>query len=281
MKTNSALLLLVLAAAAPALRAQPAAADAGTPAAPGPVNVGSLEKLATDTAVFVQADPKSPVITRLKAGTAVHYVGEAPAGWRRVEITGTFEAYAHSRDISKGLEVNEGAKIYAAPAKNSPVLTVAQKGDKTEVTGLHGDFCQIRLEKTLQGFVATGAVANTPPEIPKSLLATTAPPAAPVASPTAGPGRPVPVSGNTADMPRLFSGRFLSARRPLINPNPLYDYQLADANGRRFAYVDTKRLVLTERIESYLGLVVVINGTVRNTVDGKDLVIEAETISTK
>jgi len=295
MKTKPALLLFALAAAALAARAEPAAATPDTSSGPNATataaapSLGSLESLGADTAVFLQADPKSPVIAQLKRGASVHYVGEAPAGWRRVEIAGSFEAYAKNRDISKGLEVVAGANIYTAPAKNAPVLTVAQKGDKTEVTGLHGDFCQIKLEKTLQGFVATGAVANTPPEAkPLPLpVASTPPPEAPVAAAPAAPaastaaGHPVPVSAATADMPRLFSGRLVSAKRAIINPNPLYDYQLADANGRRFAYVDTKRLVLTERMESYLGLFVTVSGKVRNTVDGKDLVIEAETISTK
>ena len=235
--------------------------------------------LAADTAVFMQADAKSHVIVRLKSGNTIVYTGDAPTGWRRVEITGTFEAFAHARDITKGLEVKEGANIYTAPEKSAAVLTVAQKGDVTEVTGLKGDFCQIKFTKKLQGFIATGANANTP-ATPAPKLQTTSGPAAPAENPAA-PGRPVAITGNTANLPRLFSGTFVSARRPLINPNPLYDYQLTDIEGRRFAFVDTKRLVLTEKIESYLGTVVTLNGTIRNTVDGKDLVIDAQTVTRK
>ena len=44
---------------------------------------------------------------------------------------------------------------------------------------------------------------------------------------------------------------------------------------------DTKRLVLTEKIESFLGTVVTLNGTIRNTVEGKDLVIDAQSITRK
>ena len=235
--------------------------------------------LAADTAVFMQADAKSHVIVRLKSGNTIVYTGDAPAGWRRVEISGTFEAFAHSRDITKGLEVKEGSNIYTAPEKNASVLTVAQKGDVTEVTGLKGEFCQIKLTKNLQGFVATAATANTPASS-ATALQTISGPVAPAENPGA-PGRPVAITGNTANLPRLFSGTFVSARRPLINPNPLYDYQLTDIEGRRFAYVDTKRLVLTEKIESYLGTVVTLNGTIRNTVDGKDLVIDAQSIQRK
>lgn len=240
----------------------------------------AADTLATDTAVFIQTDPKAPVIARLKAGSTVTTVGEAPAGWRRIEVSGPFEAYVMNRDVTKGLEVRPGANIYSAPRKDAPVMTVAAAGDKSEVTGLHGiDWVQIKLEKTLQGFIAIGETANTPPPAPRPLPAVAAP-AAPV-GPLAAPGRPVAMTGDTTDLPRLFAGKLVLARRPIFNPNPPYDYQLTDASGRRFAYVDTKRLLLTDKIESYLEREITITGTVRNTVDGKDLVISAESMSLK
>ncbi len=243
--------------------------------------LAAADILSADTAVFLQPDPKSHVLTRLKSGNTIIYTGDAPAGWRRVEISGAFEAYANNRDITKDMEVREGANILTAPRKDAPALTVAQPGDKTGVTGLVSnapDWCQVRLEKKLQGFIATSANANTPGETK---------PAYPVAAPAtpAGPvttvGRAVPLAGNTADMPRLFAGRLVLARRPILNPNPPYNYQLTDGTGRRFAYVDTKRLQLTDKIENYLDRPISINGTVRNTVDGKDLVIAAESMSVK
>jgi hypothetical protein len=156
---------------------------------------------------------------------------------------------------------------------------VAEKSDKSEVTGLagaHGEFCRVTIEKKLQGFIATGVTANTPAPGTPGLVAST-PGAPPAANPLA-PGHPVAITGNTADLPRLFSGTLVLARRALFNPNPPYDYQLTDSNGRRFAYVDTKRLVTNEKIDSFVGLLVSITGTIRNTVDGRDLVVGAETI---
>ena len=239
----------------------------------------AAETLTVDTAVFQQADASAPVITRLAAGSTVTYIGDAPAGWRRVEVTGTFEAYAHTRDITKSLDVREGASILAAPNKTSAQLTVAQKTDKTEITGLRGDYCQVKVTKTLQGFIALGEVANRPAETkPGAAPLTPATPSRPATS--SALGRPVPAQ-NTAELPRLFSGTLVVARRPLINPNPPYDYQLTDLNGRRFAYVDTKRLVLTENIEALVDKIVTVTGTVRNTVDGKDLVVVAESMQAK
>lgn len=242
------------------------------------LRLAAADLLPADAAVFLQPDPKSPVLVRLKAGNTILYTGDAPAGWRRVEITGSFEGYAHNRDITKGLEVREGGSILAAPKKDAPALTVAQEGDKTEVVGLAGgDWVQIKFHKKLQGFVATAA-ANIAPE-PAPLLAVPAAPAPAAATTTIG--RPAPLTGNTADLPRLFAGRLVVARRALINPNPPYDYQLTDSTGRRFAYVDTKRLLLTDKIEAYLDRQVSVTGTVRNTVDGKDLVIAAESMQVK
>lgn len=238
------------------------------------------EPLAADTAVFQQADASSPVIARLKSGSNADSVGEAPAGWRRVEVEGQFEAFVHTRDITKSLDVREGSNLLTAPQKNATVLTVAQKGDKTDIVGVRGDYCQVQVTKKIQGFIAVGATANRPAAAAPALpAAPTTPP--PVAAPAnTAPGRAV-ATGNTADLPRLFSGTLVLARRPLINPNPPYDYQLTDTSGRRFAYVDTKRLLLTEKLESYLERPVVVTGTVRNTVDGKDLVVAAESIQLK
>src|SRR3954468_20624897 len=173
------------------------------------------ETLKTDTAVFVQTDPKSPVLTRLKAGSTITVVGDAPAGWRRVEVSGPFEAYAQSHDITTGLEVREGGNIYAAPRKDAQLLAVAAPGDKSEVTGLAGgDWCQVRLEKKLQGFIAVGEAANIAADIkPVVPVAPATPPAAPT-SPVTAVGHPVAMTGNTADTPRLFAGTLVLARRP-------------------------------------------------------------------
>jgi len=239
------------------------------------VRLAAADLLPADAAVFLQPDPKSHVLVRLKAGNTIVYTGDAPAGWRRVELSGSFEGYAHNRDITKGLEVREGGNILTAPKKDAPVLTVAQEGDQTEVVGLAGgDFVQIKFTKKLQGFVATGA-ANLAPELRPVPVA-----AAPVA-PSNAIGRPVPMTANSADLPRLFAGRLVLAKRPILNPNPPYEFQLTDNSGRRFAYVDTKRLLLTDKIEAYLDRSVSVTGTVRNTVDGRDLVIAAESLSLK
>lgn len=241
------------------------------------VGLSAADILPSDTAVFLQPDAKSFVLSRLKAGNTIIYTGDAPAGWRRVELSGTFEAYVATRDLTKGLDVKVGANILTEAKKDAAVLTVAQEGDKTELVGLakNSDFCVVKVEKKLQGFIAVGATANQPAD---NRVAATPAPAATAASAT---GRAVPIAGNSADTPRLFAGRLVLARRAIINPNPPYDYQVIDASGRRFAYVDMRRMPATEKIDRFVDLEVSITGTVRNTVDGKDVVIAAESIQLK
>jgi len=239
------------------------------------VRLAAADILPADTAVFLQPDAKSFVLSRLKAGNTIIYTGDAPAGWRRVELSGTFEAYVHNRDLTKGLEVKVGANILTEAKKDATVLTVAAEGDKTEVVGLakNSDYCQIKLEKKLQGFIAVGANANLGAADLKPVPVPVAP-----AAPTTAVGRAAP-AGSSSDTPRLFSGKLVLARRVLINPNPPYDYQVVDSAGHRFAYVDMRRLPATQKLEPYVERDVVITGTVRNTVDGKDIVIAAESIA--
>lgn len=255
--------------------AEPAAkaADRDAPAAP-------TERLAADAAVFAAPHPQSPVLTRLKAGTAITPApGDSPAGWRRVELSGPFEAYAHTRDITKGLEVRVGANLHAAPRADAPVLATTAEGDKTDVVGLAGsDWCQIKVEKKIVGFIAVGETANQPPAPPRPAPAAPTRPADGTTG--SGAGRPVQFTGSTADLPRTFQGQLTTAAR-LLNPNPPYAYQLSDAAGKRIAYLDLRRVVLNARIESLVGRPVTLTGTLRSTVDGKDLVIAAETLQAK
>lgn len=247
---------------------------------------GSLaaDILQSDTAVFAQADPKSPVLARLKAGATINIVADATPGWRKVQIAGPFQAYALARDIDKGLNVRVGGNIYAAPRKDAQILAVAAEGEKSEVTGLvkgTTDWCEVRVDKPLQGFIALGEAANISADPKPAAPVAPAPAVSAPASPSAALGRPVAMTGNTADIPRDLTGTLVLARRALINPNPPYDYQLVDSSGRRFAYVDTRRLILTDKIDNFLNLDVSIRGTVRNTVDGKDLVVAAESMTLK
>lgn len=81
-------------------------------------------------------------------------------------------------------------------------------------------------------------------------------------------------------LPRLFQGKFVSTRRPFTPRRP-HDWQLNDAAGVRYAYLDISRLMLTDQIENYADREVVVYGTAKTSSDGRNLVILVETLRLK
>ena len=241
--------------------------------------------LSVATAVQSQPDPGSPVIIILPAGseqpTPTDKVGLPPSGWIAVEVAGPFEGYVKNKDLSKQLDVVPGATVYVAPKDGSGALTVFAKGDKAEITGLHGSWTQVRLDKTLVGYIQTAASAA------EAAAAVPAPAAAPVSAPSApAPARAAP-SGSaassddgSASLSRLFEGT-LATTKSLLMPKRPFDWQLVDASGKRIAYVDLSKLLLTDQIENYSGHGVVVLGSLKPVKDSDDLVILVEGLRLK
>ncbi len=247
--------------------------------------------LPSTTAVHTKPDDTSPSITFLKAGTdpmaAPDTLASTPAGWMAIELPGPFEGYVQDKDLSKGLDMKPGTQIYLAPKLDGGVLTAAQKDDKTNITGQHGRWLQIRLERPLIGFINLGGTHGYMPPIATNLAGSPAPmsaaPVAPAAHGTAEAGRAAPVvaaADSTASLPRQFSGKLVSTRKPL-RPRRPYDWAINDDDDNRYAYLDLSKLLLTQQIESLENHPVVVFGAARASADGKDLVIEAETLQLK
>jgi hypothetical protein len=256
--------------------------------------------LTETTAVHTKPDRSSPAVTFLKAGTDPAVVADAvattPAGWLAVELPGPFEAYVLNKDLTKGLDPKVGANIYLAPKADAGVLTVAIKDDKCTLTGLHGKWTQIKLERKLTGYIYVGGAPGYVPAI-----ATT--PAAPAQTPTAPAGSPMSASpvapgvygvataghaapmvnlgdGGAATLPRQFSGKFVSTRSP-FKPRRPYDWALTDDAGKRYAYLDISKLLLTDQIENYVNHTVVVFGAAKNAPESKEIVIAVETLQLK
>jgi hypothetical protein len=275
MKTKSSLLIALLAASS-ALIAAP---------------------LTETTAIHTKPDSTSPTLSFFKAGSeptpSPDSVASTPAGWMAVELPGPFEAYVANKDLMKSLDVLPGAPLTLAPKVGAAVLTTAAKGDKITITGLHGKWTQISLERKLIGYIPVSSVAGYLPPI-ATTAASSAPPAAPApfspapASPVAygngTPGRAAPMvnlgDGGSSSLPRQFSGKFVSTRRAFTPRRP-YDWALNDDAGRRYAYLDVSKLLLTEQIEKYIDHSVVVYGAAKNASDGKDIVIEVESLQLK
>ncbi|MDD2765058.1 MAG: SH3 domain-containing protein [Opitutaceae bacterium] len=236
----------------------------------------SAAPLMETTAIHAQPDAASPAIGYLKAGTEPAAANAtAPEGWMAIELPGPHEAYVNNNDFSKSLDIHAGAAIRLQPKADAPVLTTMQEGDKVEITGLRSGWTQIKLAKTIPGYIRIGGAPSAPPAAIQSI------PAAPPAL-TAGPSTPVISSGPAAALPRMFQGVFAETKRILlIGPRRDYAYQLNNLDGRRIAFLDVTRLLATDKMEPYVGRSVTVAGVLRQTPDGKNLVIEVETLELK
>jgi hypothetical protein len=245
--------------------------------------------LSGTAAVQTRPEAGAPAFGYLKAGTepAAAADAAAPDGWLAVAMPGPFQAYVKSGDLTKSLDVAPGASLYLQPAADAPVLTLAEKGDKISITGLRGKWTQIRLDKTLTGYIATGPS----PAVPISPAAGAPAGAGLVMDAAPAPAAPPPNSngpGHAADssvspdntLPRLFEGKLVSSHHFLGSRAP-YDWQVDDADGNRIAFIDVSKLLLTEQIAGYVGHNVQVSGVVRVMPEGKGLVIAAENLTLK
>jgi hypothetical protein len=225
--------------------------------------------LSVGTAVQSQPDASSAVIEVLPAGseqpTPTDKAGMPPAGWIAVEVAGPFEGYVKSKDLTKDLDVIPGSNILVAPKDGAGVLTVFAKGDKAEITGLHGSWTQVKLSKALVGFIQLNPAAASP---------SPAPAVAPSAPPAPAPAPPAAQAGGDVRLSRLYEGT-LASTKTLLMPKRPYDWQILDASGKRIAYVDLSKLLMTDQIENYAGHGVVLLGSLVPVGDSGDLVIEA------
>jgi hypothetical protein len=219
------------------------------------------------TAIHAQPDAAAPAIGYLKAGTEPipSANATAPAGWMAVELPGPHEAYVNNNDFSKSLDVRPGAAVRLLPRADAPVLAILQDGDKTEITGLRSGWTQIKLLKTVTGYIKIGGVSAAP--------SAAVPPPPPAVA--ALPPPPVVSSGPAAPLPQMFQGTLVKASRILlVAPRRDYEYQLDNGEGKRIAFLDLSRVLATEKTEFVFGRSVKISGVLRPTDNGKDLVIE-------
>jgi hypothetical protein len=239
------------------------------------------------TAVQSQPDSASPVIAVLRAGSEAPLptskAVSVPAGWSAVDVQGPFEGYVRNRDLTKQLDVKPGSTVYLEPKDVAVVLTTFEAGDKAEITGLHGGWTQVSLQKTIIGYVPS-AGSQAPMAISEAPAAPANPASAPTSSPSSAPSPTPAASAPSADgeatLSRLFEGT-LATTRSLLSPRRPFDWQLLDSSGKRVAYVDLSKLLLTDQIENYAGHSVVVLGSFRTVKDSTDIVINVEALRLK
>lgn len=259
--------------------------------------------LTSTTAVHTKPDVSATTITVLKAGTepavAHDALATSPAGWLPVTLPGPFEGYVLNKDVMKSLDIRVGAPVFLTPKPDAGVITELEADDKAEITGLHGKWTQIRVEKTIVGFIHLGSAAGATSPVtaapvsspapagvatPKSAPAPSPAPVTPTAYGSAQAGQPAPVvavnNPGAPSLPRLFQGKFVSTRSP-FRPRRPYDWAVNDDAGSRYAYLDISKLLLTDQIENYVNRVVVVYGAAKAVPDSKDIVIQVESLQLK
>jgi hypothetical protein len=252
------------------------------------ISTGRTAPLAVTTAVHSKPDATLPAISYLKAGTdPVPASGVAtvpPPGWIAVELKGPFEGFVENKDLAKSLDVKPGAPIRLAPKADAAVLTLAEEADRTTITGIRGKWTQISLDRKIIGYAFVGATPASSVSAPAVPAPTAPPPVSPGVYGVTSAGQPAPTvslgNGGVNGLPRQYSGRLVSTRRPFAPRRP-YDHALNDEAGRRYAYVDVSRLLQPEQMEKYLDLNVVVFGTAATTTDGREIVIRIESIQLK
>ncbi len=252
--------------------------------------------LGESTIAYVKPDSSSAKLATLAAGTELKPVAGASsaAGWLAIELPGPHEVFVQNKEITKSLDVRPGAELRLEPSATAPVIATAVAGETLDITGLHGRWTKLRMNRVITGYiklptsplpqasVPVGARAAAPGAAAPGPVAPS--PAAPVAYGTASPGQPATAvslsdSGASA-LPRSFEGRFVSTRSP-FKPRRPYDWALTDESGTRFAYLDVSRLLQTEQIEKYVDRFISVFGTAKPLANSKDFVITVESLQLK
>jgi hypothetical protein len=239
--------------------------------------------LAATVAVRLKPDATAPAYTYLKAGAdpapAAGVI--APAGWAAVELPGPHDGYVRNQDLAKSMDMKPDAPIYTKPDPAAPVLTLATRDDQTDITGMTGKWVQIKLDRKLTGYYQLPEPASpAATALPAGTARAPSPTPAPMTDSTASPAAPIVTTGDDVanGLARQFTGTIVEAKR-FLGPRPVYTYQLNDASGARLAYLDLGKLLLADRIESYLGRPVDVFGTAHTLPSSPTLVIAVETLN--
>lgn len=260
-----------------------------------------------DRPVHLQPSENAPVIARLAAGESPVFTDARPpltsaqreAGWRAVSIMRNFSGYAHRSDVTKDLSLRPGAGIYVSRERDeSQLLTKVERNDVVEVTVISGQWATVSIRKPVVGFIREPVGEETPeppPAVvameeplfiePEEIPVQTPPPPAPETE--APRRRPAPAPGPATSGTelredttlRIFEGVLASSRSFLRAPSP-YPYQLLDRSGRRIAYLDLNRMLMTVPMEEAIGTNFLVFGKAEPIPNRRDFVIRVEHMRT-
>ncbi|MBE7537225.1 MAG: hypothetical protein HS122_02275 [Opitutaceae bacterium] len=252
--------------------------------------------LGVATTAHIKPDATSAKLATLAAGTELKPVAGAASapGWLAIEVTGPHDVFVQNKEITKSLDVRPGAELRLEPSATAPIVALANAGETLDITGLHGRWTKLRMNRTLTGYIKLPTARLPEAAVPVGTRApapgtpspapVAPPPTAPAAYGTSTPGAAAPAVGlsdsSAGVLPRTFQGRFVSTRSP-FKPRRPYDWALTDESGTRFAYLDVSRLLQTEQIEKYADRFISVFGAAKPLPNSKDFVIVVESLQLK
>ncbi len=262
---------------------------------------GVLSSRAADLAeaatAYAAPDASSTVLGTAKAGSRIATT-PAPSGWQAVELAGPHTVYVAEKDTLKNFDVRPGAAYFAAPRADSAVVGLAAEKDAVQFADIAGRYNKFSLNRALIGYVRLPVSDVTPiATLPSAPLAPVEPAYTPAPAPTAPAGtfatdanvlrQDIPAStpvgagqglgAGEPQLARIFFGTIASTRSP-FRPSRPYDFQLNDDNGNRFAFLNISNLLLTEKLETFIGRNVTIQGTAEPAPNSRDLIIHVESL---
>ncbi|MCC5808324.1 MAG: hypothetical protein JJU00_18500 [Opitutales bacterium] len=202
--------------------------------------------------VFLEADPRSPVLTRVGSGDRVEVLDSGPM-WSARIIDKTIPVY-YKRPARGPSPAAERRAEAPAPRRAEPATPAAVDREPE----------QIRL---IDRADRSGEARRDPPPAPRRTTEAEAPRRA---------------EGTRSDLPaegiaKSFEGTFRQARRSVFRANPA-PYELIDARGRRVAWVDISGAIIPRGLASLLDQNVVIHGTWEQASPRPEVLVRAKNI---
>ncbi|AKC83001.1 hypothetical protein IMCC26134_09825 [Verrucomicrobia bacterium IMCC26134] len=251
-----------------------------------PSRAAALAEAAT---AYAAPDSSSIALGTARAGSRIATT-PAPSGWQAVELAGPHTVYVAEKDTLKNFDIRPGASYLASPRADAPVIGIAGEKDAAQFADIAGRYNKFSLDRVLIGFVrlpvspVTAVSAVTPGPVSAPVSAQAPAPATTAADanilrqdiPASAPARAASETGEP-QLARIFFGT-LASSRSAFHPRRPYDFQLNDNNGNRLAFLDTSRLLLTEKLETFLERNITILGTAETSGSTGALVIHVETL---
>ena len=242
--------------------------------------------------LYLEPDSESDVVAeldssneRFQTAQSVFDAAKLAEGWNWFEYEGSFRGFVENRQVGKDLEVSIGALVHLRPSSNSPILSIIEEGDPAKVIW-GGDWVEIEFTKAVPVYFRYPDHKGTEvPLIPSASpeddstgirdqdsFSRNSKAASPSGSASEGPA--------ATDLLRHFDG-ILQSTRKRAKSVELYQWKLVDPAGKRIAYVDTSKLLLSSPLQEFEGQNVVIYGAANSIKNSKSMVVIARSLRLK